>query len=428
LVVEKSQFVGLLTEQDVVRFSAEEASFTPRSLADISLADISLADVMTRPVVTLQQAELTDIPTALHLFQQHAIRHLPVLDEQGQVMGLLTEETLHQAWNAALTEKVAQLEAQQVELQHHYTLELEYQVQQQTADLRKQAEREHLLSTIATRIRVTWGLQNTLDAIVTEVQQFLQCDRVLVYQFNSEGSGIVTAEAVLPGWDSTLGNTITDSCFQTQASQRYSAARKQATSNIYEAGYSDCHVKLLERYQVKANLVVPIWVDQQLWGLLIGHQCEHDRMWETADLDLLDQIAIQVTIAIQQSQAYEQAQREIVERRQAEAALQRSEATNQAILKAMPDLLIWMNRWGEYQDIISSGTVKFLLPPDESQHPFIQDILPPELATQRLHYTTLALATGQLQVYEQQIEIEDEKYEEEVRITPLNEDEVLVII
>ncbi|WP_366933999.1 GAF domain-containing protein [Nostoc sp. NMS9] len=56
-----------------------------------------------------------------------------------------------------------------------------------------------------------------------------------------------------------------------------------AATNIYEAGLSDCHIQLLEQFQVKANLVVPILLESkgtqavELWGLFIAHQCSAPR-------------------------------------------------------------------------------------------------------------------------------------------------------
>ncbi|MHC5832480.1 MAG: GAF domain-containing protein, partial [Nostoc sp.] len=60
----------------------------------------------------------------------------------------------------------------------------------------------------------------------------------------------------------------------------------------------------------------------KLWGLLIAHQCTAPRHWQSFELDLLDQLAVQIAIAIQQASAYQQAQAELRERKRAEQALQ----------------------------------------------------------------------------------------------------------
>jgi diguanylate cyclase (GGDEF)-like protein len=71
---------------------------------------------------------------------------------------------------------------------------------------------------------------------------------------------------------------------------------------------TDCHRELLEKYQVRAKLVVPILQGKNLWGLLIAHHCSAPRHWQTWETSLLEQLAVQISIAIQQSEIYQQLQ------------------------------------------------------------------------------------------------------------------------
>jgi PAS domain S-box-containing protein len=113
---------------------------------------------------------------------------------------------------------------------------------------------------------------------------------------------------------------------------------------------------------------------------------------------------------------------------QAEAALRQSEATNRAIIQAIPDLLIHMHANGGYQTILGGGAMHVIYPSPDISHPSVYDVLPEELAERRLYYAHRAIATGELQIYEQQIEIEGMLIWEEVRITELYDNEVLVIV
>lgn len=58
--------------------------------------------------------------------------------------------------------------------------------------------------------------------------------------------------------------------------------------------------------QVQANLVVPICFVNQLWGLLIAHECGAPRTWQSFEIDLLQQLADQAAIALHQAELYEQ--------------------------------------------------------------------------------------------------------------------------
>ncbi|MBN3882903.1 MAG: PAS domain S-box protein [Nostoc sp. JL34] len=206
--------------------------------------------------------------------------------------------------------------------------------------LKAQAEREQLMRTVAQRIRQSLNLQDILNATVQEVRDLLGVDRVVVYQFDSEMIGTIMAESVEPGWTVSLGVEIHDTCFQTGAGVGYYQGHKRAIANIYEAGLTDCHIHLLERFEVKANLVVPILLEvssqnpgSHLWGLLVAHQCSGSRKWEENQLDLLDQVTVQLAIAIQQSSILEQAQTELVQRQKAQVKLKNALAEKEVLLK-----------------------------------------------------------------------------------------------
>ena len=111
-------------------------------------------------------------------------------------------------------------------------------------------------------------------------------------------------------------------------------------------------------------------------------------------------------------------------------ALRQSEATNRAIVTAIPDLMIRARGDGTYLDAIggdglpsTKGAVMHFSPGST-----VQESLPPELADRRMEHIKKALATGELQVYEQQLSIGDRPQDEEVRILVLSDDEVLIMV
>ncbi|MEH2052992.1 PAS domain S-box protein, partial [Nostoc sp.] len=203
----------------------------------------------------------------------------------------------------------------------HHAIERMHLIRQ----LEQSREQQQLIAAIALRIRQSLKLEEILHTIATEIRQFLQADRVVVYQFQPDMSGTIVAESVLPSWTVAMGMQILDTCFQQAAGSDYRQGKKRAIDDIYQAGLTNCHLQLLEQFEVKANLVVPILVKEQLWGLLIAHQCTASRHWQSVELDLLDQLAVQIAIAIQQGTAYQQLQAELAERQRTEAALKASE-------------------------------------------------------------------------------------------------------
>jgi signal transduction histidine kinase len=59
---------------------------------------------------------------------------------------------------------------------------------------------------------------------------------------------------------------------------------------------------------VRALLAIPIFRGELLWGLLIVHQCSAPRVWENWETSLMQQLAVQTGIALQQGWLYEQMQ------------------------------------------------------------------------------------------------------------------------
>jgi PAS domain S-box-containing protein len=246
------------------------------------------------------------------------------------------------------------------------------------ARLKSQAEYQRLLNQIALQIRQSLNLEDILNTTVEQVRQLLNCDRVLVYQFDAELNGTVVAESVASGWLTTLGINIEDTCFTSGGALHYQQGVKTALDDIDRSDLSSCYHELLARFQVKANLVVPILLPVRspqpheeredskeergkskeenslsplssilspiespcpLWGLLIAHQCSGPRHWQEEELELLDELAVQLAIAIQQAQLYHQAQTELQQRRQAQDALrQLNQDLEQQVLNRTAEL------------------------------------------------------------------------------------------
>ncbi len=86
LVVVNSQLKGIFTEKDLVRLIAD----------GIDIEGIIIDEVMSREVITLTANGSEDIFTALNMLRQNQIRHLPIVDDRNQLLGLVTEQDIRQ--------------------------------------------------------------------------------------------------------------------------------------------------------------------------------------------------------------------------------------------------------------------------------------------------------------------------------------------
>lgn len=189
-------------------------------------------------------------------------------------------------------------------------------------ELRRQGQRSQLFAEITLKIRQSLQPDAILQTAVTEVQKLLDTNRVLIFRLWGDGSGTVVQEAIEPGFTAILGQNITDPCLAQEHLEPYSQGRVSAIANIETAEIALCHKELLQQFGVKANLVVPILMRENCWGLLIAHQCSSTRNWTNFEIDLLQQLANQIGIALSQAQLLEQQTRHAEELARSNAELE----------------------------------------------------------------------------------------------------------
>ena len=84
LILDGLKLVGILTEPDIVRLTA----------AAVNLAETKIKEVMTTELITLEKSKISDINVIMTMMRQHQIRHLPIVDQLGQLEGLVSVHTI----------------------------------------------------------------------------------------------------------------------------------------------------------------------------------------------------------------------------------------------------------------------------------------------------------------------------------------------
>ncbi|MGK7922405.1 MAG: diguanylate cyclase, partial [Trichodesmium sp.] len=134
-------------------------------------------------------------------------------------------------------------------------------------------------------------------------------DRVGIYRFDPDSNycvGKFVSESVSPAYNSSLSIKIKDDCFGQEYALYYQQGRMQVVTDIYNAGLKDCHLKILEQFQIKAQIIAPIMIGSKLWGLLCIHQCERAREWTAIEIRFVKQLAAQFSVALKHSQLLDQ--------------------------------------------------------------------------------------------------------------------------
>ena len=195
---------------------------------------------------------------------------------------------------------------------------LSQQALEQLASRREQ--QQQLLGEVALQISRAEGISDILKAATEGARDLLDCDRTVIFRFDSDMNGTIVAESVLSGWIESLNQDLEETCFREgHGVADYLNGRKLVISDVHKAGLSPCHLKMLTRFQVRANLVVPIVTrdslsaERKLWGLLVSHHCRAARRWQYDELMLMDDLSVQLTIALQQAELIDKLQVRAVE-------------------------------------------------------------------------------------------------------------------
>ncbi|MBE9127358.1 MULTISPECIES: EAL domain-containing protein [unclassified Coleofasciculus] len=185
-------------------------------------------------------------------------------------------------------------------------------------------DRESLLNRLTNRIRQSQELQEILTATVEEIRSFLDTDRVKVYRFHPDKSGEVIAESIrdrcLP---SLLGLRFTPEDVPPLARELFLKAHHRLIADVTIGGKTlksldspetgkrlisedSHHQDYLTAMGVCSSLVVPIWHQTHLWGLLVAHhrQSQH---FDERELQIVQLLVDQVSIAIAQADLLERA-------------------------------------------------------------------------------------------------------------------------
>jgi signal transduction histidine kinase/CheY-like chemotaxis protein len=294
----------------ITSYAREGLEFCRAQLPDVILLDFLLPDLNGIEFVNALLELTTDrqLPAILVLTGQGSEEVAVTLMKQG-VQDYVSKNKLTQSSLQSLVQRLLE------NIKAKRALQIQQQWQQ-------------VLAEVALNIRRSLDLRDILHTAVNEIKNFLTCDRVVVYQFTPDWVGDVVAEAVGTEYTSALGAQIVDTCFQSDKGAEYRQGSSKIINDIHRAGLSPCHVAVLERFQVRANTIVPILLapdhsDElpRLWGLLIAHQCNSTRTWTDSAVLFLERISVQLAIAIQQAELVERLNCELEQRTLAEETL-----------------------------------------------------------------------------------------------------------
>ncbi len=216
--------------------------------------------------------------------------------------------------------------------QSEFTLKLIEILSPVNSALSHQVEQERLLNQVTTLISHSLNLPFILETAVHQVRDFLQADRLIIYQFNFPApSCAINIQADTSAIEPSTPPNLDGITYESRSSDivpsilhvmnEYSAAslqrlqqkRHESVTWTTRKSNPSTVASLLKQpsaVNIQAELVTPIVVQDELWGLLIVHQCEYSRQWHDREKILLQRIAEHLAIAIYQAKLYSELQQQ----------------------------------------------------------------------------------------------------------------------
>lgn len=212
---------------------------------------------------------------------------------------------------------------------------------QAETELQESALRQRAIARIIERMRQTLDLREIFHATTRELRQTMKCDRVALYRFNPDWSGEFVAESVDSKWISLIqaqqidpnftagalesenclvqkfdstSQEVCDTYLQENAGGAYSRCQTYlCVPDIYKQGFDNCYIQLLEIFQAKSYITVPIFCGEKLWGLLASYQNSAPRQWSEAEINVAVHVGTQLGVALQQAELLTRTQRQSME-------------------------------------------------------------------------------------------------------------------
>ena len=194
--------------------------------------------------------------------------------------------------------------------------------------LHYQAEQQRILNQVKIQIDRHLDLLEIVQMTIEQVRSLLELDRLVIYQMDvpiestdSEDSEYISTKLVdTVTYESRAAEDVPsilyfhdETCFSLsmKCRDKYSRGASLAVNDIEKyPEFSSCLKYLMRRLQIRAKLVTPIIVQNELWGFLIAHQCFAPRQWNNTQIKFMGQIAEYLAIAIYQNQSYQQLQKQ----------------------------------------------------------------------------------------------------------------------
>lgn len=173
-------------------------------------------------------------------------------------------------------------------------------LKQTEVKLIQRAAIDRLLTQITQKIHASLELEQILQITVDEVKQFLLAEKIQINRVEDTQELALLVESRLV--DSLLSCDISEPRQVPAELFRHHLAQLSSGKTISQ----DFAASTSDLPGACSTLLIPIMLEATLWGLICIENCSTARQWNTEEIDLLERVALELSVGIKQGQLYQQ--------------------------------------------------------------------------------------------------------------------------
>lgn len=174
--------------------------------------------------------------------------------------------------------------------------------------LEQQARRNYILAEITQHIHKSLELNTILQTATREVTSFLEAEKIIVGKIESHNNFRIlsVSNSLIVSNSCDVSPLLDREFWQLDANlNRLQDGELVVLKNINKNNYWAGNEIISESEVINCSAIaVPIIVEKRLWGVFCVEQCSQPRIWSQEEIELLEQITLQLTIAIKQAELY----------------------------------------------------------------------------------------------------------------------------
>ncbi len=191
----------------------------------------------------------------------------------------------------------------------------QYKLLKANKSLASKQQKEQLLNSVSSSVRRSLDTAKILQMAVQKLGEGLGVCRCIIYRCNEQDlNTTIDGEFTSTGIKSVRGQTwqlednpLFESAIALKETISIDDTSKdeRITKQAWEKGTGEYLQNLITEYSISSWLIVPVFYQDRLLGVIELHHCEATPIaWKSDDIALVDAIATQVGVALIQAEAY----------------------------------------------------------------------------------------------------------------------------